>query len=93
MGRLAVGLGAHTHTHTYKLTLSHTCSHLASLLRVLHMGRLAVGLSRGQRLCQASKVTVVTFEELPMQVDGEPWMQVRPKGAPDGSRGEAVGSS
>lgn len=35
---------------------------------VLHMGRLAVGLSRGQRVCQGSSVTVITKETLPMQV-------------------------
>ncbi|KAG1677798.1 hypothetical protein FOA52_008562 [Chlamydomonas sp. UWO 241] len=42
---------------------------------VLHMGRLAVGLSRGQRLCQCSCVSITTLEMLPIQVDGEPWMQ------------------
>ena len=35
---------------------------------VLHMGRLAVGLSRAQRLCQCRSVTIVTHEHLPMQV-------------------------
>lgn len=35
---------------------------------VAHMGRLAVGLARAQRLCQCSTVVVQTLEQLPMQV-------------------------
>lgn len=42
---------------------------------VAHMGRLAVGLARAQRLAQGRSVCVTTKEQLPMQVDGEPWLQ------------------
>ena len=42
---------------------------------VLHMGRLAVGLSSAQRLCQCSTLCLTTHQGIPMQVDGEPWVQ------------------
>lgn len=42
---------------------------------VLHMGRLAVGLSSAQRLCQCSGLSITTHKSIPMQVDGEPWVQ------------------
>jgi diacylglycerol kinase (ATP) len=56
---------------------------------VLHMGRLAVGLSRAQRLCQCSRVSITTLETLPVQVDGEPWMQP-PATLTFGARSEAL---
>ncbi len=40
-----------------------------------HLGQLQVGLNRAVRLAQGSRVQVMTSEELPMQVDGEPWLQ------------------
>lgn len=40
-----------------------------------HLGQLQVGLSRAVRLRQASSVTVRSSVPLPMQVDGEPWVQ------------------
>ncbi len=39
---------------------------------VAHMGRLAVGLARAQRLVQCSRVTVTCHTTLPMQVCAHP---------------------
>lgn len=41
----------------------------------LHLGKLQVGLSKAIRLCQCKTVEIVLKEELPMQIDGEPWKQ------------------
>ncbi|KAK9855135.1 hypothetical protein WJX84_000838 [Apatococcus fuscideae] len=60
-------------------------SHADGLLEVVgvygswHLGRLQVGLSRAVRLCQCSTATVTLSKELPIQVDGEPWMQAPAK--------------
>ena len=40
-----------------------------------HLGRLTVGLSRAVRLRQGRRIIVRTSESLPMQVDGEPFVQ------------------
>lgn len=40
-----------------------------------HLGQLTVGLSGATQLRRARRVVVRTTEELPMQVDGEPFMQ------------------
>ncbi|KAK9851856.1 hypothetical protein WJX84_011935 [Apatococcus fuscideae] len=40
-----------------------------------HLGRLQVGLSQAVRLCQCTTASVTLARELPIQVDGEPWMQ------------------
>jgi diacylglycerol kinase (ATP) len=40
-----------------------------------HLGQLTVGLSRAVRLRQGRKLLIRTSESLPMQVDGEPFMQ------------------
>lgn len=40
-----------------------------------HLGQLTVGLSRAVRLRQGRRVIVRTTESLPMQVDGEPFVQ------------------
>lgn len=41
----------------------------------LHLGLVQLGLARGKRLCQATNVEVVTRREMPVQADGEPWLQ------------------
>ncbi|KAK9817740.1 hypothetical protein WJX72_001471 [[Myrmecia] bisecta] len=40
-----------------------------------HLGQLQVGLSGAKRLCQCRTARISTREELPMQIDGEPWKQ------------------
>lgn len=40
-----------------------------------HLGQLTVGLSRAERLRQGRKIVVRTAEALPMQIDGEPFVQ------------------
>ncbi|CAH0489823.1 unnamed protein product [Peronospora farinosa] len=41
----------------------------------LHLGQMQVGLSNAVRLCQAKSVSLTLKETLPVQIDGEPWLQ------------------
>ncbi|KAG7398072.1 hypothetical protein PHYBOEH_011803 [Phytophthora boehmeriae] len=41
----------------------------------LHLGQMQVGLSKAVRLCQAKSVSLSLKETLPVQIDGEPWLQ------------------
>ncbi|OQS02767.1 diacylglycerol kinase [Thraustotheca clavata] len=41
----------------------------------LHLGQLQVGLSKAIRLCQCKQIELKLLERLPVQIDGEPWMQ------------------
>jgi len=40
-----------------------------------HIGQLMIGLSEPLRFGQAKEVRVTLLERLPIQVDGEPWLQ------------------
>ncbi|ETW08319.1 hypothetical protein, variant [Aphanomyces invadans] len=48
---------------------------IVAVYGTLHLGQLQVGLSKALRLCQARQVQVRLKERLPVQIDGEPWMQ------------------
>ncbi|RHY10900.1 hypothetical protein DYB25_004832 [Aphanomyces astaci] len=48
---------------------------IVAVYGTLHLGQLQVGLSKALRLRQAKKVQVRLKERLPLQIDGEPWMQ------------------
>lgn len=48
---------------------------VVSISGTWHLGKLQVGLSRARRLAQGQSIKIQVFAPLPVQVDGEPWIQ------------------
>ncbi|GAB4845411.1 Diacylglycerol kinase [Ancistrocladus abbreviatus] len=48
---------------------------VVSISGTWHLGTLQVGLSRAQRLAQGQSIKIQLFAVLPVQIDGEPWLQ------------------
>lgn len=48
---------------------------VVSISGTWHLGKLQVGLSRARRLAQGQNIKIQLLAPLPVQIDGEPWMQ------------------
>lgn len=48
---------------------------VVAVMSAFHLGQIQVGLAQALKLGQARSIEIVTKRELPMQVDGEPWVQ------------------
>ncbi|KAK9075478.1 hypothetical protein SSX86_003802 [Deinandra increscens subsp. villosa] len=48
---------------------------VVSISGTWHLGKLQVGLSRARRLAQGQTIKIQLLAQLPVQIDGEPWMQ------------------
>jgi diacylglycerol kinase (ATP) len=48
---------------------------IVSIRGAFHLGQIKVGLSNAQRLCQCREAVITIKNNVPVQVDGEPWRQ------------------
>ncbi|GAB4860845.1 Diacylglycerol kinase [Ancistrocladus abbreviatus] len=48
---------------------------VVSISGTWHLGKLQIGLSRARRLAQGQSIKIQLFAGLPVQIDGEPWLQ------------------
>lgn len=48
---------------------------IVSIRGAFHLGQIKVGLSNAQRLCQCREAVITLKNNVPVQVDGEPWRQ------------------
>ncbi|XP_059645453.1 diacylglycerol kinase 1 [Cornus florida] len=48
---------------------------VVSISGTWHLGKLQVGLSRARRLAQGQSIKIQLLAALPVQIDGEPWLQ------------------
>ncbi|XP_058195568.1 diacylglycerol kinase 1 isoform X2 [Rhododendron vialii] len=48
---------------------------VVSISGTWHLGKLQVGLSRARRLAQGQLIKIHLYAALPVQIDGEPWLQ------------------
>lgn len=48
---------------------------VVSISGTWHLGKLQVGLSRARRLAQGQLIKIQLYNALPVQIDGEPWLQ------------------
>ena len=45
------------------------------MLGVSHLAQIKAGLASGLELAQGRRIQILTKEYIPMQIDGEPWLQ------------------
>lgn len=48
---------------------------VVGLTGIVHMGQIQSGLSRAIRIAQGGRIKIRLNTEMPIQVDGEPWVQ------------------
>lgn len=48
---------------------------VVGLQGVMHMGQIQSGIRTGIRLAQGAQINIKLKSEMPVQIDGEPWMQ------------------
>lgn len=73
-------LGANNHLNEWpKQRIDDGLVEVLGLYSSFHIGQLMMGLSEPHRFGQAKVVKIQLLDRLPIQVDGEPWLQVPSK--------------